>query len=77
MQKKDFYSQAKELQNSGYATATNYADTLKGVVTPLLPIIEDERKKFKRNLTFKLIGAGVLFTGLLVLSVYLTTDKKK
>ena len=73
----NYYNQAKELQKAGYATAPNYADTLKGVVVPLLPIIEDERKKFKRNRNLKLVGSGVLFIGTLLLVVYLTTDKKK
>lgn len=77
LQSKDYYSQAKELQKAGYATAPNYADTLKSVVVPLLPTIENERKKFKRLLNVKLIGGGVLFIGTLLLVVYLTTDKKK
>jgi flagellum-specific peptidoglycan hydrolase FlgJ len=77
LQGKDYYSQAKELQKAGYATAPNYADTLKGVVTPLIPIIENEYKKFKRNRNLKLVGGGVLFIGTLLLVVYLTTDRKK
>lgn len=61
----DYYTQFKRLQKSGYATSPVYADSLKGVISPLAKKIADSKKKYKMNEIIKYSVLGILiFSGI-------------
>lgn len=74
LKQKDYYNQAKVLQSSGYATAPNYADTIKGIVEPLQVKIDEQKKKAKTIKIVKTSMYGVAMIGLLLLTI--KTNKK-
>jgi len=72
LQSSDYSTQNKRLQSAGYATGLNYADTLNSVIKPLLPIIDNERKKLKKRNTLKVVGysTAMLIVVILTVSVF-------
>jgi len=72
LQSVDYSTQNKRLQSAGYATGSNYADTLNSVIKPLLPIIDNERKKLKKRNTLKVAGysTAMLIVVILTVSVF-------
>lgn len=69
LKQKDYYNQAKVLQLSGYATAPNYAEMIKGIVEPLKIEIEVEKKKYKTIKYVKTSMYSVAMLGLLLLTI--------
>lgn len=74
---KDVKEQALRLKQAGYATATNYADTVNQIYNSVKPNVDKSYVKYKHERNTKIIIYTSIYVGLLVAGFYIIKKKIK
>jgi len=69
--------QAKRLKEAGYATSSNYADTVNKIYLAEKPIIDESYKQYKNKQVVKIIGLSILYVSIITGSIYFWKKLKK